>query len=98
MFAKSRIIRLASWGCLAVASPPIGSGLLEPSQAKAGEVIRVGPIVRPGPIVRVEPVVPVIPIAPVVTVGPVVRFGPTYPQPWFHHYETRGWFGYHWHR
>ena len=76
MFAKSKIVRLACWACLAATWLPVGNGLLQPAQAGAAEVVRVGPIVRVGPVV---------PAAPIVRVGPVVPVGPVYPHPEYPH-------------
>jgi hypothetical protein len=88
MFAKSKIIRLAFWACLAAAWLPIGNSLLS-SQATAGPFARVGPIVRGGVIVRS---VPVVRVAPVVTVAPVVRTVPVYHQVWYRRWNGFRWF------
>jgi hypothetical protein len=88
MFGTSKIVRVVFWACLAAAWLPLGNSLLQPSQARAEEIIRVGPIVR-RPIV----VDPVVPVAPAVRVAPIVRVGPVYPHPWY-----RRWYGFRWHR
>ena len=88
MFSTSKIVRVVFWACLAAAWLPLNNGLVQPSQAKAEEIIRVGPIVR-RPVVTVTPVVPV---APVVRVAPVIRVGPVY-RPLY-----RRWYGHRWFR
>jgi hypothetical protein len=86
MFAKSKIIRLAVWACVAATWLPIGNGFVQPAQADAAEIIRIGPIVRVPPVVRV---------GPIVRVPPVVTVGPVYPRPWLPRYYPFGyWHGY----
>lgn len=77
MFATRKFFRLA---CLSfLAALPIGSGLLQPAGANAGEIIRTTTIVR-RPVVAVAPAVavaPVVRVAPAVAVAPAVTVAPT---------------------
>jgi len=84
MFGTSKIVRLVFWVCLAAAWLPIGNGLLQPSPAKAVEIVRVGPIVT-RPIVAS--------VTPGVVVSPVVRVRPVYPRFWY-----RRWYRFRWWR
>jgi hypothetical protein len=84
MFAKSKIIRLGLFACLAATWLPMGDGPLQPTQAKAFEIIRRGPIVRevvvgpryvaPAPVIVNRPVV----VNPPVVVAPPVVVHPRY--------------------
>jgi hypothetical protein len=82
MFTKSKIARVALFACLAFAWLPIGS-VLQPTEAKAAEIIRVGPIYRR-----------VVPVRPIVRVGPVAPVGPVYP--WYPGHGSWHWRGFRW--
>jgi hypothetical protein len=102
MFTKSKIVRFGLIAALAAATwLPMGSGPLEPAQAKAFEIVRgryyrpgyayVGPrYIAPAPVVVAAPVVTPTVVAPTVVVptfvGPRVVYRPGYR------------YGYHWYR
>ncbi len=83
---KSKIAPVALCACLAFAWLPIGN-VLQPTEAKAAEYIRVGTVYRP--IYR-----PVFPVGRIVRVGPVVPIGPAYP--WYPGYGYGYWNGFRW--
>jgi hypothetical protein len=96
MFATRKFFRLASLAFLAAL--PIGSGLLQPAGANAGEIIRLSPIIRrpvvvAAPVVAVAPAVTVAPVAPVVRVAPAVTVAPVVTTT-----VVRPWYGYRWYR
>lgn len=99
MFTKSKIARLGLWATLAAMWLPIGNGPLEPTQAKAWEIVRGG-VYRPGYAFvgpRYVAPAPVVVTTPVVTSSVVAVVGPTVVAPRV--VSHPGYYGaYHWFR